>query len=221
MIVGSIQMGFVIWAFYAWQPYLLDLLGRDAIWVAGLISAAVALATIAGNQVVDAVSRYCGRRTTLLLGAAGIQSAAAILLGLTSSFWIALAALLAIMGALGVEGPVRQAYLQYVIPSERRATVTSFDSMVSGVGGVGGQLGLGALGEARSVPAAFVAGGVAVAGAIPVLAAVRRIGGSADAIVGRKAGVEGSCAAAGLPTVSTVEAQPVGEPDAAVAVRAS
>jgi hypothetical protein len=116
---------------------------------------------------------------------------------------------------------VRQAYLQYVIPSERRATVTSFDSMVSGVGGVGGQLGLGALGEARSVPAAFVAGGVAVAGAIPVLAAVRRIGGSADAIVGRKAGVEGSCAAAGLPTVSTVEAQPVGEPDAAVAVRAS
>jgi MFS family permease len=221
MIVSAIQMGFVIWAFYAWQPYLLDLLGRDAIWVAGLISAAVALSTIAGNQIVDVASRYCGRRTTLLLWAAGIQSAAAILLGVTSSFWIALAALLAIMGALGVEGPVRQAYIQNVIPSERRATVTSFDSMVSGVGGVSGQLGLGAVGEARPVPAAFAAGGVALASAIPVLAAVRRSGGPADVIVGKRAGVEGSCAAAGLPTVSTVEAQPVGEPEPAGAVRAS
>ena len=66
--------------------------------------------------------------------------------------------------------PVRQAYLHQLVPSEQRATVVSFDSMVSGAGGVGGQVGLGALGEARSVGSAFVVGGVATAGAIPLFA---------------------------------------------------
>ena len=167
--------------------------------MAGLVAAAIALSTIAGNEVVDIASRYCGRRTTLMLWAVGIQSAAAILLGLTSSFWVALPALLGIMGALGVEGPVRQAYIQQLIPSEQRATVTSFDSMVGGVGGTGGQLGLGALGEVRSVPSAFVVGGLATAAVLPLVAAVRTIGGPADNIVGRKAGADSPCAAAGLP----------------------
>ena len=212
MVASAIQTGFVTWAFYAWQPYLLELLGRDEIWVAGLVSAAIALSTIAGNEVVDVVSRYGGRRTTLLLAAAVVQSAAAILLGLSSSFWVALVALLVITGSLGVGGPVRQAYLQQLIPSESRATVTSFDSMVAGVGGTGGQLGLGALGEARSVPSAFVLGGLATAAAVPLLARVRRLGGAADVITGGKAGVESSCAAAGLPTVASVHAQPIDEP---------
>jgi MFS family permease len=214
MVASAIQSGFVTWAFYAWQPHLLDLLGRDAIWVAGLISAAVALSTIAGNEVVDIASRYCGRRTTLLLSAAALQTGAAVLLGLSSSFWVALLALLGITGALGVGGPVRQAYLQQLIPSERRATVTSFDSMVAGVGGTGGQLGLGAVGDERSVRTAFVVGGLVTTGVLPLLTAVRKIGGVADLVAGRKAGVESSCAAAGLPAVASVEAQAVPEADA-------
>ena len=117
------------------------------------------------------------------------------------------------MGAVGIGGPVRQAYLQTVIPSQQRATVTSFDSMVSGVGGTGGQLGLGWIGEARSVGAAFVTGGLAVSFALPVLWQVRRLGGAGDRIVGREAGVESACAAAGLPTVVSVETQPL--PDTA------
>ena len=70
-------------------------------------------------------------------------------MGLTSSFWVALTALLLVMGATGVTSPVRSAYLHQVVPTEQRATVVSFDSMVSSVGGIGGQVGLGALGEAR------------------------------------------------------------------------
>ncbi|MDQ3671237.1 MAG: MFS transporter, partial [Actinomycetota bacterium] len=208
MLASFTQVGFIMWAFYAAQPYLLDLLESDAVWVAGVVAAAIALSTIAGNEIVDIASRRCGRRTTLLLVAAAVQTGAAVVLGLTSSFWVALAALLLVTGGLGVTSPVRQAYLHQLVPSERRATVVSFDSMVSGAGGVGSQVGLGALGEARSVGAAFVVGGLATAAAIPLYAAVRALGGDADRIEGSKGGVDSSCPH-GLPAVATVEARAV------------
>ena len=52
MLAGAIQSGFLIWGFYASQPYLLELLDSDAVWIAGFVAAGVALATIVGNQVV-------------------------------------------------------------------------------------------------------------------------------------------------------------------------
>jgi MFS family permease len=209
MLASFFQLGFSMWAFYASQPYMLDLLGSDAVWIAGLVTAGIALSMIAGNQLVEVLSRRCGRRTTLLLGAATVETGAAVALGLVSSFWLALPALLLIMGASGVTSPVRQAYLHQVVPSDKRATVVSFDSMISNTGGVGGQVGLGALGESRSVGAAFVAGGIVTGLALPLLGRVRAIGGAPDRIVGTKAGVESPCAASGLPAVAAIETAPV------------
>jgi MFS family permease len=219
MLAAAVEGGFLIWAFYAAQPYLLDLLDSDAVWVVGLVAAGIALSTIAGNQVVDVVSRRCSKRTTLLLWAGAVQTVAAIVLGLTGSFWVAVPALLLMTAAVGVTGPVRQAYLHQLIPTEQRATVISFDSMVGGVGGVTGQVGLGALGEARSVGTAFVVGGAATAAAIPLFTAVRRIGGPADQIIGSRAGVDCGSAAKGLPKVSLVDARALDELD--VSSRAS
>jgi hypothetical protein len=219
MLAGLAQGAFLMWGFYASQPYLLELLASDAIWIAGLVAAGVALATMAGNQVVRVASRYCGRRTTFLLAAGALQTAAAVALGLTGSFWVALPALLLVMGGMGVTSPVRSAYLHQVVPSEQRATVVSFDSMVSNVGGMGGQVGLGALGEARSVGAAFVAGGLVTGLALPPLARLRRLGGPADVIVDERAGVEGACAGTGIPPVSSVETSPREEPVVAAGAR--
>ena len=204
MLASAAQTAFFGWAFYASQPYLLDLLSSDAIWVSGLVAAGVALSMIAGNQVVDVASRSCGRRTTLLLAAAAVETSAAIVLGLAGSFWIALVALLVVTASTGVTTPVRSAYFHDVVSSEQRATVISFDSMVSNAGGIVGQAGLGALGEARSIGAAFVVGGVATGAALPLLARVRRLGGAADRIRGGRGGVESACAAQGVPAVSTV-----------------
>jgi hypothetical protein len=83
--------------------------------------------------------------------------------------------------------------------------------MVSGGGGVAGQLGLGALGEARSVGSAFVAGGLVTAAALPLFGAVRALGGPADELRGRAAGVESCSAAKGLPAVCQVDARAVDE----------
>jgi MFS family permease len=208
ILAAATQASFTMWAFYAAQPYLLDLLDSGAIWVSGLVAAGIALATMAGNQVVTFASRFCGRRTTLLLGAAALQSAAAVLIGLAGSFWLASAGVLLVSLSLGVTGPVRSAYLHQVVPSEQRATVVSFDSMVSNAGSIGGQVGLGAFGEARSVSSAFVLGGVATAAALPILRRLRRLGGAPDSIVGARGGVEGPCAASGIPAVSSVETMP-------------
>jgi hypothetical protein len=106
-----------------------------------------------------------------------------------------------------VTSPVRQAYLHEVVPSEQRATVVSFDSMVTNAGAIGNQVTLGAIGEARSVGAAFVTGGLLTALALPLVSRVRRIGGSADRILGDRGGVEGPCAAAGLPDVGALETE--------------
>lgn len=213
MMQGLINGTFVMWAFYAWQPHFLELLGRNAVWVAGVVSALIALSTMAGNSVVEWMTRYCGRRTTLMLWSAAVLSAASIGIGLADSFWVAVALLLTVTAAMGVASPVRMAFLHQVIPGAQRASVVSFDSMVSGLGGFGGQVALGAVGQSQGLGAGYVAGGVFTVLALPLLWAVRRVGGEADQIVGRKtAAVGGTCAAQGLPAIGGVES--VARPEA-------
>jgi MFS family permease len=212
MAVSLVRGAFLTWGFYAWQPFFLELLGRDAVWVAGVVSALVALATIAGNGLVDYFAHFCGRRTTLLLASSAVLAAGAVGVGLVSSFWPALALLLLAMAALGVGAPVQQAYLHEVVPSSERATVVSFASLVGSAGGVGGQLGLGWISRVQSVSAGYVTGGLATLLALPPLLLLRGRGERADVIVGRRAGKKAPCAAQGLPEVSTVDStarQPV------------
>jgi MFS family permease len=208
MMASFVQGGFLMWGFYAWQPHFLELLGEDAAWVAGVVAALIALSTIAGNSVVEFFTRFCGKRTTLLLWSAGILATAFVGVGVVTSFWPAVALLLLATGSMGVSSPVKQAYLHDVIPSEQRATVVSFDSLVGSAGGIGGQLGLGYLGRAESIAAGYVTGGIALLAVLPVLAVLRRLSERADLIIGRTAGRRGPCAGQGLPDVSAVDSTP-------------
>ncbi len=205
MVAGAIQAIFMAWGFHAWQPYFLGLLGNEqAIFAAGLIAASIALASMAGNALVEWFTRYCGRRTTLLLWAAGIQTAAAIGVGLAGSFYLAVAFYLVVMGASGVMRPVRQAYLHQIIPSEQRATVISFDSLVSSATSMGGQAGLGYFSQVRSIAQGYIVGGAVTVLVLPVLGALRRLGGEVDVIRGRAAN-QSLCAAEGLPDVAYLD----------------
>jgi len=208
MAVSFFQAGFMAWGFYAWQPYFLELLGRDAVWVAGVIASALALATSAGKAVVDWFSRFCGRRTTLLLWAAAVQTVAVVGVGLAGSFWPAVILFLVATAATGVTGPVKQAYIHAVVPSQHRASVISFDSMIGNGGGALGQSGLGYLSRARSIAEGYVAGGLATMLVLPFLALLRALGERADVIAGERAGRRAPCAAQGLPEVAQVDATP-------------
>jgi hypothetical protein len=204
IIAGFFQASFMAWGFHAWQPYFLELLGQNLTWVAGLIAALVSLAMIAGNSVVEWFTRYCGKRTTLLLWALGIQVIATIGVGLVDSFWLAVPLYLISMAALGVWSPVRQAYIHQIIPSEQRATVISFDSLVTSSGSAVAQFSLGRLAQTRSIAVGYVIGGITMAIALPFVYRLRKRGDEADIIVGT-AGKQGACPVQGIPQVSAVD----------------
>ncbi len=204
IIISFIQSLFMAWGFYAWQPYFLEMLGQDLPWVAGVIAALISVATIIGNSIVEWATRYCGKRTTLLMWAAGIQTVAIIGVGFAPSFWVAVALYLVVMGTMGVWGPVRQAYIHQVIPSEQRASVISFDSLVASGGSMMGQLGLGRVAQTQDIATGYVIGGATSILTLPVILALRKLDESADVIVGT-AGKQGACAAQGLPQVSALD----------------
>jgi len=206
MIAGAIQTGFFMWAWYAWQPYFLELLERDAVWVAGVVAALLSLALIAGNSLVKLFMRYCGRRTTLLLWTAAGFSLASIGVGWATNFPVALLFLLISAVAMGVQMPVRQAFIHAIAPSEERATVVSFDSMISGVGGVAGQTGLGVYSERQGYAAAYVFGGAVVALAAPFVIITRRLKAPADYFEGTHASETDGCVPHGLPSIAHVGA---------------
>ena len=206
MLYTFVPMGFLTWGFYAWQPYFLELLDRNAVWVAGVIAALVSLSTVAGNALVDRISQFCGRRTTMLLWAAGIQTLAAIGIGLTDSFWLAVVFLLIVTGTMGVAGPVKQAFMHQLISAEHRASVVSFDAMIGSGGGILGQTSLGYMSRSKSIADAYFYGGLATVLALPVLMILRRSADPADAFAGRKAGTNQTCAPQGIPPISQVDA---------------
>jgi MFS family permease len=157
-----------------------------------------------GNAVVDSLARLCGRRTTLLLGAAGVQTLAALGVGLAPSFGVALVCLLIVTATLGVVSPVRQAYLHRMVPGAQRASVVSFDSMVANLGGVAGQAGLGYLAKLRDYSTGYLVGGATTLLAIPLYLALRRLAEDADRIVG-SAGLRSPCAAQGVAAAGAVD----------------
>jgi MFS family permease len=198
-------MGFFSWAWYAWQPYLLELLDRELVWVSGVVSALLALSMIGGNQVVDVLSRRCGFRTTLLVWSAAVFSLAGVVVGVAPSFWIALPALCLMMATVGVTSPTRQAFLHETVTSEQRATVVSFDSLVAGVGGTGAQPALGAVASDRGYGPGFVAGSVVTMLALPILWAVRRERAPADGFGEGRCAVEPTQGPHGVPRIATLD----------------
>jgi MFS family permease len=174
--------GFFSWAWYAWQPYFLELYGEDAIWLSGLIASLFALAGIAGNTLVGRLVKPGRRRTTILLAGSALMTTTMVATGAIRSFWITVPIFLLGAVAAGVIQPVRQTYLHQSIPTSERATLVSFDSLVGSLGSVGGQTGLGYLSQERSIPAGFVIGGLTTILTLPIFGRLRALNEPADRI---------------------------------------
>lgn len=63
----------------------------------------------------------------------------------------------------GMLGPLKQAYLNHRIPSEQRATILSFDSMIGKAGSFLGLLGSGYLAQRAGIPLAWLVSGCILA----------------------------------------------------------
>ena len=175
MVAAPFTFGAGIFAFYAMQPYLLELYGdENAFGIAGLAAAIVAGAQIVGALLVPRLRLLFKRRTDALLAAIGVSVLVLIALGLVSNFWVALV-LISIWGlAFAASTPVRQAYVNGLIPSEQRATVLSFDALMGSAGGVVAQPALGRVADVSGFGAAYGVSGLVTALALPFYVLARR-----------------------------------------------
>jgi MFS family permease len=184
LMVESLFTGGVgIYAFYALQPYLLELYGDpQAYQVAGLVAAIVAGAQIAGGIAAPRIRRLFQRRTSALIATAGLSVLTLGLIGVVESFW-AVIGLIVVWGLLfAATLPIRQAYLNGLIPSRQRATILSFDSMMSSTGGVWTQPLLGRAADVWGYAPSYLMGaGISVL-ALPFLALSRRQNAPADTL---------------------------------------
>jgi len=185
MILSAPFIGGVgIYAFYAMQPYLLELYGdKTAYAVAGLAAALLSVAQIVGGLLAHRVRALFARRTTTVIGASLVSVCALVVLGFNSAFWIALVFLVVWGFVFAVAGPVRQAYLNDMIPSKQRATVLSFDSLFGSLGGVVIQPALGRSADIWGYGTSLVIGGVVQLVGLPFLFASRRQRDPADTVV--------------------------------------
>ena len=183
MLEAPFTGGVTIYAFYAMQPYLLELHGdQGAFAIAGLAAAIVAGAQIAGGLLVPYLGHVVRRRTTILIAGAGLGTAALALIGLVPSFWAAIT-LLALWGLVfAAVMPVRQAYLNALIESRERATVLSFDSLLNSSGAVVAQPLLGRAADVWGYPLSYVCTAGIQLLSVPFLWLARRERTEADVI---------------------------------------
>ena len=183
MLAGPFTGGVAIYGFYAMQPYLLELYGNERAYsVAGLSAAIVAGAQIAGGLLVPHITRICRLRTSLMLLATFLSTAALLLIGAIPHFWLAIAGLVMWGLIFAAVTPVRQSYLNRSIPSEQRATVLSFDSLLTSGGGVVIQPVLGKSADAWGYPMSYLLGAALQTLALPFLWLARRERAAADAM---------------------------------------
>jgi MFS family permease len=184
MLAAPFTAGVGIYTFYALQPYLLELYGDpDAYAVAGLAAAIVAGSQILGGYAAPKIRALFEKRTTsLILGS--VTSAAILgLLAIVNSFWVALALLVVWGLVFAANMPIRQAYLNDMIPSQQRATVLSFDSLMGSSGGVVIQPVLGKTADATSYGTSLAFGALFQLLAVPFLFQSRHEGAAADRAV--------------------------------------
>jgi MFS family permease len=183
MVESLFTGGVAIYAFYALQPYLLELYGDpQAYQIAGLVAAIVAGAQILGGLAAPWIRARFHRRTTALIATAGLSVAALALMGLVQSFW-AVIGLVVVWGLMfAATMPIRQTYLNGLIPSKQRATVLSFDSLMASTGGVWAQPVLGRSADVWGyAPSYLLSAGISTL-AIPALVLSRRQNAPADTV---------------------------------------
>jgi MFS family permease len=187
MLAAPFAGGVGIYAFYAMQPYLLELYGKGQSYaVAGLAAAIVAGTQILGGYLVPKAAHVFGRRTTVLILGVLTSAAALATIGWTSRFGIALALLSVWAFVFAATMPIRQAYLNGLIPSDQRATILSTDNLLASSGGVAIQPALGRVADASGYAVSYVVAGAVELAALPFVLLARREKAPSDPMRGKE-----------------------------------
>jgi MFS family permease len=179
MFVGGVG----VYGFYALQPYLLELYGDPhAYQIAGLVAAIVAGAQILGGMAAPRIRGRFRRRTSALIATAVLSVGTLGLIGFIRSFWAVVGLIVVWALLFAASMPIRQTYLNGLIPSQQRATVLSFDSLMASSGGVWAQPVLGRAADVWGYAPSYLLGAGISALALPFLVLSRRQNAPADTI---------------------------------------
>jgi len=183
MVQALFTGGVGIYGFYALQPYLLELYGDpQAYQIAGISAAIAAGAQILGGVAAPQIRRLFKRRTSALATIALASAITLILMGLIEHFWVVIGLTVCWGLLFAATTPIRQTYLNGLIPSHQRATILSFDSMMTSGGGVWAQPVLGKSADVWGYSTSYViSGGIALL-ALPFIALSRRENAPADLV---------------------------------------
>jgi MFS family permease len=183
MLAGLFNGGVGMYAFYALQPYLLQLYGDpQAFGVAGVLAAVVAGTQIVAGLAAPLLRRFAKRRTHVLLATTVVSAGCLLALGFVPSFALALAVVVVWSFSFWVATPFREAYVNALIPSAQRATVLSFDNLMDSAGGALAQPMLGRVADASGYPTSYLVCSAIQAAALPFVTLARREDAPADAI---------------------------------------
>jgi MFS family permease len=184
MLAAPFTTGVGFYVFYAIQPYLLQLYGDpNAYSVAGLAAALFAGASMFGGLLVPWARRLFRRRTTALLLGLLADIVILALIGVSASFVFVIGILVVSSILSSIERPLRQSFINGIIPSAQRATVLSFDSLMGSTGGVVIQPVLGRAADIYGYGASYVIAAGIEALAVPFVLLARRERASSDPIV--------------------------------------
>ena len=183
MVAAPFASGVGIYAFYALQPYLLQLYGHGkAYGIAGLAAAIVAGAQMLGGLAAPQIRKLFHRRTSALLVISALSVVTLALIGLLHSFWVVIG-LIVVWGLLfSAALPIRQAFINGLIPSRQRATILSFDSLMASSGGVVAQPALGRIADIGGYATSYVWAAGISALTLPFILLARRQNAPADTV---------------------------------------
>ncbi len=156
MLASPFLVGVSFYVFYALQPFLLKLYGNPKAYsIAGLVAALVACSQIVGGMVSPYMKKLFSKRTSAIFSAIFVSCLVLGIVSITHNFY-AVIVLVFLWGLMFSSlSPIKLAYLNSIIPTDQRATILSFDSMLGSSGGIVIQPILGKVADAASYPISY------------------------------------------------------------------
>ena len=173
MIIAGFLLGIAVqsWNMY-WTPFFKDTLKVDTS-VLGWMFAAISLFSILGMHFAKhTLARLKDRKNVLIFDAVLIAIAITVSAAIGAPYLVVLFFLLHEIGR-GMWGPIDSALMNDYVPSKQRATIISFDSMVSHGGSAIGLFASGLIANAYGIPLSWIVGAAVLLIAVPFLMRIK------------------------------------------------
>lgn len=155
-----------------WSPRFNEMSGNQ-VWLMGWIWVCISLAMMAGSFLVKQFLKKEKSYLWILIFTVLTLGIPIIVVATTDMFFIVLMGFLVYEIGRGMLSPVHKAYLNKHIPSEQRATILSFDSMIGKLGAALGLLFFGWIAKNTNIQTSWLMAGFTLLFLIPTYLRVK------------------------------------------------